>query len=283
MTPVRHWLLLGLQAEPVAHETQLPPLHTWLVPHGVPSPTLVRPAQVEAPVAHEVVPVLQRLPLGLHEAPDVQATHWPPEHTWLVPHVVPSLAALFVSAHTMPPSAHDAVPEWQGLAGVHGAPFVHGAQVAPLQKRLVPHGLPLGALPPEVQTGAPVAHAIVACWQDPASLQSIPEEQGEQVPLLHTPPSHVVPFVPVPVGEHFVSPASVHTSMPVSQGAGAQGIPGTHGTAASCSDSKTSAWVVLTSSKPESAASLDAVALSETVTSSPPSAPEGTGGSGPTH
>jgi hypothetical protein len=144
---------------------------------------LVPPEHVDWPVEQDDVPDWQRFPPGLHGPPAVQAVHIPLSQTWFMPQGVPSDAFPPVSVQMIPPSAHDAVPVWQGFVeGVHGAPSVHGAQAPPLQKRFSPHGCPLGAFPPGVHTGCPVEHTTPASEQDPASLQSIPGEHGEQVP-----------------------------------------------------------------------------------------------------
>jgi hypothetical protein len=126
--PVRHVLLLGEQALPVAHVTHAPALHTWPVPQGVPSATLLRPVHVEVPVAHEVVPVLHWLPVGLHDAPLVQATQLPEEQTLFVPQLVPSAAFVPVSVQRTPPSVHERVPTWHGFDdGAHAEPLEQGA------------------------------------------------------------------------------------------------------------------------------------------------------------
>lgn len=69
-TPVAHeycplWQGFVGGHAPVAHATQLPPLQTIPLPQGVPLLTLTTDVQTELPVAHDVVPILQRLPPGL--------------------------------------------------------------------------------------------------------------------------------------------------------------------------------------------------------------------------
>jgi hypothetical protein len=91
----------------------------------------------------------------------------------------------------------------------------------------VPHALPFGALPPAVQTGRPVEHAIVASWHDAASAQSLPVAHGEHPPLWQTPASHAVPFALVPVGVHEPMPAS-QTVTPVTHVVGWHGVPEIH-------------------------------------------------------
>jgi hypothetical protein len=100
-----------------------PPQHTAGDPHEVPSPRLPVGEHVDAPVAHEVVPLWQAD--GLHETPAVHATHEPPLHTMFVPHEVPS-ATLPVALHVGVPVEQSVCPFWQGLpAGLHGWFAVH--------------------------------------------------------------------------------------------------------------------------------------------------------------
>jgi hypothetical protein len=163
ITPVWQEFPAGVQAVPVAHVTQLPPLQTWLVPHGVPSARLARLVHVDAPVEHEVTPALHAFPLAVQLAPAVQAAHVPEEQTLFVPHVVPSGAWVPVSVQTKLPPAQETVPTSHGLAaGTHPAPFVHAAHAPSLQYRLSPQDIPFGAVPPGVHTATPVEHAIVA-------------------------------------------------------------------------------------------------------------------------
>jgi hypothetical protein len=55
-----------LQAAPFAHATHVPALHTIPEPQLVPFATLPVEVHTEAPVAHDVVPVRQTFPLGVH-------------------------------------------------------------------------------------------------------------------------------------------------------------------------------------------------------------------------
>lgn len=87
--PARQTLPPGLQATFAVHATHAPPMQTSLVPHAVPSATLVALVHVDVPVEHEVVPVWHTLPLGLQAALAVHAPHWPLLQTWPEPHAVP--------------------------------------------------------------------------------------------------------------------------------------------------------------------------------------------------
>jgi hypothetical protein len=136
VVPLWHLLPFGLHVVPVLHATQPPaPLHTLPVPHPWPAPTFERFVHVDAPVAHDVVPVLQRLPGGKHWLPAVHETQPPsPSHTRLVPHWSPGPAGVPKSWHVRPPSAQIAEPLWQGSAGgAHDASLVHAAHVPLLQ------------------------------------------------------------------------------------------------------------------------------------------------------
>jgi hypothetical protein len=61
-----------------------------------------------------------------------------------MPHGVPSLAFIPVSVHESVPPAHEAVPLWQALLGVHGALGVHASHMPPLQYMFSPHDVPFG-------------------------------------------------------------------------------------------------------------------------------------------
>ena len=90
---------------------------------------------------------------------------------------------------------------------------MHDTQAPLLHTRFVPQDVPLATFPEAVQTGAPVAHTMIAVRQGmPASVQLIPAVQAPQTPVaLQT------MFVPqlVPAGR-FV-PLSVQVGVPVAQ------------------------------------------------------------------
>ena len=112
------------------------------------------------PVVHDVMPNLQLL-VDAHESPGVQATHWPVLHTRSVPQDAP--LGLFAAVTQIgEPAAHEMMPTWHGLAGVHAVPAVHAPQVPlPLQTRWVPHDVPAGRLVLATQTGARFTHEMV--------------------------------------------------------------------------------------------------------------------------
>jgi hypothetical protein len=81
VVPVWQRLPPGLQGVPAVQGEQAPLSQTSFAPQVVPSGRLVAPTHVVDPVAHDVVPVAQMLPLGLQVAPATHAPHWPPLHT----------------------------------------------------------------------------------------------------------------------------------------------------------------------------------------------------------
>jgi hypothetical protein len=80
----------------------------------------------------------------------------------------------------------------------------------------VPQDWPFGAWPPWVQTGEPVAHAMVAIWHEPPSEHEVPTAHAMHAPLLHTPASQAVPLKTVPSVRHVGAPPS-QTVMPFTQ------------------------------------------------------------------
>lgn len=220
-------VLPGWQAVPAVQAAHAPLLHTRLVPHAVPLALLPIPEHTDAPVTHEVVPVLHTF-VGWQLAPAVHATHAPLLQTRLVPHTDPLTRLVPVSAQVMV-GAHDVKPAWQGLVGVHASPAAQPTQTPLLQTRLVPQPVPFATFPDATQTGAPVVHVFVPVRQGRVEIvQLAPTVQVPQVPVpLQTRLSpHAVPgarFVPVSV--HVGEPVE-HASVPMWQVlAGAQVAP----------------------------------------------------------
>jgi hypothetical protein len=166
---------------------QLPWLHTWPVPHDVPSGALAVKEHVDAPVEQLVVPVWQGPLFGLHAVPAVHATHDPLLQTWLVPHVMP-FAELPPLMQTDVPDAHDVLPARQTLPpGLHGAFAVHETQLPPLHTWLVPHAVPSATFAALPHVAVPVAHDVDPVWQTlPPGLQMAPAVQAPHWPLLQT-------------------------------------------------------------------------------------------------
>ena len=92
--------LAGVQLPPAVHVTQVPLLQTLLLPHEVPFATFPVSAQTDAPVTHDVAPVLHRL-VGWQLAPPVQLVQVPLLQTLLIPHTAPLTRFLPVSAQVI--------------------------------------------------------------------------------------------------------------------------------------------------------------------------------------
>jgi hypothetical protein len=188
VVPVWHVLPAGVQPTPEVHGTHCPLLQTWLVPHWVPSATLVAPVQLAMPKEQSVVPVWQTLPPGLHCVPDWQAPHVPLLQTaCIVPRVqaVP-FACWPVCVQDAEPLLQSMVPVRQGLpAGRHEAPLLQATHPPSLQTSLVPQGWPLGTAvaasgsqkdEPDPHDVRPVMHWL------PPGLQFEPAVQELQLP-----------------------------------------------------------------------------------------------------
>ena len=124
---------IGLQASPVEQTipelqaTQVPPLHTRLVPQVVPSGAVPIAWQVAVPVWQVYAPTWQGA-LGVQLPPAIQLLHIPPLQTLFVPQEVP-FATFPVSAQTEVPVAHEVAPVRQALAGWQATPAVHETQL----------------------------------------------------------------------------------------------------------------------------------------------------------
>jgi len=90
--PLVHWLVVATHIPVALHVPCIvttPPVHDWGGPHCAPAPLLPLSVQTEAPVAHDVTPVLQGL-VGWQAWPAVHDTHIPVLQTRFIPHAVPS-------------------------------------------------------------------------------------------------------------------------------------------------------------------------------------------------
>ena len=94
--PVLQGVGLVVQFAFAVQAMQVPdPLQTMLLPQPVPPGLLASSTQVWAPVAHEVMPVLQVFVLVVHACPALQATQVPlPSHTMPTPQLVPAAVAV---------------------------------------------------------------------------------------------------------------------------------------------------------------------------------------------
>ena len=201
--------LLGVQAPPAVHDTQLPSLQTWLLPHIVPFATFPVSAQTGTPVTHEFAPVLQWF-VGWQLAPAVHALQVPLLQTMFVPHDVP-LARFRPVSEQVIAGEQACVPAWHALAGVHDIPIVHDTQLPELQTMLVPQEAPLATFPDSAQTGTPVLHVVAPVRHGlPETAQDAPTVQSPQTPVaLQT--RFVPQLVPAATGV----PLSVQTGVPV--------------------------------------------------------------------
>jgi hypothetical protein len=91
--PVLQGVGLVVQFALAVQVMQVPdPLQTMLLPQAVPPALLASSTQVWAPVAHEVMPVLQAFVLVAHACPELQATQAPlPSQTMPTPQLVPAV------------------------------------------------------------------------------------------------------------------------------------------------------------------------------------------------
>jgi hypothetical protein len=220
-----------LQAAPAVQATHdPPPLQTALVPHEVPAPTSATlTVQADVPVAHEVSPVSQRLPPGLHAALGVQALHTPlPLQNMSVPHDVPGLRFVTLP-QTAAPVVHAIVP-WVHADGLQVAPDVQAMQLPlPSQTSLVPHVMPavtfvMGA----EQLRAPLVHDVVPVWHA-EMLHVLPVVQETHEPLLQTMlVPHDVPFMTFATLLVQADTPVAHDVVPVWQTETLQAVPVVH-------------------------------------------------------
>jgi hypothetical protein len=99
----------GAHDPPLLHATQVPlPLQTPPV-HGLPAVLLVVAVHADIPLPHAVVPFMQALE-GVHVSPGVHAEQVPLEQTRLVPHDVPLVIAVPLSAQVGAPLVQEMVP-----------------------------------------------------------------------------------------------------------------------------------------------------------------------------
>jgi hypothetical protein len=209
--PVWQGLAVGVQAPPGVHETQVPVLHTWLLPQVVPLATFPVSAQTGTPVTHEFAPVLHLFD-GWQLAPAVHGPQTPLLQTLFGPHTAPLVRFLLVSAHVIV-GEQVCVPAWHGFAGVQDSPAVHDRQLPELHTRFVPQVVPLATLADSAQTGTPVLHVVVPVRQGlPLTAQVAATLQSPQAPVVLQTLS-----VPQLVPAAASVPLSVQTGVPVAQ------------------------------------------------------------------
>jgi hypothetical protein len=203
--------LPGVQEPPDAHGTQLPSLHTRLLPHDVPFAMFPVSAQTGKPVTHEFAPVLH-LFAGWQLAPGVHMPHTPLLQTRLMPQEAPLTRFLLVSVQVID-GEHDCVPAWHGFDGMQASPTVQDTQLPLLHTMFVPQVVPLATFPDSAQTGRPVLHVYAPVRQGlPLTVQAAPTVQSTQAAVeLQT------LFVPQPVPAATFVPLSMQTPFPVEQ------------------------------------------------------------------
>jgi hypothetical protein len=103
----------GVQGALWTHGWQLPALHTWFRPHGVPFgaawPVSVHVGAPPSPL-HEMPPSSHGRFVSGQALPGVHEVHVPPKQTMLVPHEVPSGNAVPVWVQTGWPVSHAVCP-----------------------------------------------------------------------------------------------------------------------------------------------------------------------------
>ncbi len=220
--------LVGVQVMSAVQATQVwLPLHTMLVPHVPPTATLPLTTQVEDPVEHEVLPVMQGF-AGGQERPAVHDVQTPLLHTRFVPHDAPSMSEVFESVHTGVPVAQLNVPLWQVLVGVHAPPLLHVAQTPALQTIPVPHDVPADLFPLSTQTEAPVEHDVVPVLHGLVGWQATLAVQDTHCPVLQTRlVPHEAPSISDVLASTQVGAPVPHASVPLWHGLalGVHGAP----------------------------------------------------------
>jgi hypothetical protein len=166
------------------HGMHAPLSQTWSVPHVVPFCTAVALTHIVLPEAHDVMPDMQTLPLGLHACPEEHGPQLPPLQTCPFPHGVPSLTWP-VAVHTGTPVVHDVVPVWHALPfGEHAADVTHATQPpSPLHTSPVPQGVPAWTLVALPHIDWPVEHDDVPDWHAfPLGLHGAPPVHAVHIP-----------------------------------------------------------------------------------------------------
>ncbi len=173
---------VGVQLVPAAHTTHIPALQTFPLAQPVPSVMLPVVWQTDAPVMHEVVPVLQVVPDGVQALLAAHGTQAPELHTMSVPHVVPFAIEAPASTQVAAPPVHVIVPVWQAFAGVHAVPATHAMQLPPLQTFPAPHAVPSATLPLSAHSGLPVLHVVMPTRHGLVTVHAAPTLHAAQVP-----------------------------------------------------------------------------------------------------
>jgi hypothetical protein len=211
--------------------THDPVLQTRSGPQTVPSAAgLLLSVQTGVPVEQLSVPVWQGSG-GVQLEPALHMPHMPLEHTWLGPHIAPSLWSP-LSAHTETPVEHDVVPSLQGFIVVQALPAAHDTHDPALQTLSVSHAVPLATIPPRSTHSTAGEQVVVPVWQGLAGTHASPSVQAMQAPLLQTlPVPHAVPLGALADSMQTGAPV-LHAVMPTRHGLAAmeQLAPAAHAT-----------------------------------------------------
>ena len=198
-------------------------LQTMLVPQLVPAGLLASSAQVWAPVAHEVVPVLQAPGLVAHGCPLAQAPHTPaPSQTMPTPQLMPAVR-FGPSTQVVGPLAQLVIPCLHAVGlPVHVWPATQAPQ-NPLPSHIGPPGqvAVAGLGVPSMQVDAPVVHDVTPFRQiDGFVVQASPpvHDTHSPVPLQTRLVPQVVPAAVLPESRHLGAPVA-QSITPVLQGA----------------------------------------------------------------
>jgi hypothetical protein len=196
----------GWHDVPCAHGEHAP-LMQKSAPHAVPLGAFI-PVSVQEGglVEQSIAPAWQALDVGVHDAPATQAMHPPLSQSIPAPQEVPLVTSIPVSVQVEVPVAHDVVPWWHALVGVHVRPGVQATHPPSSQTSPVPHvvpfDVPLG--PVSVQTGTPVAQSMVPWSQGFVGVHGVSGTQTPASPASGTtPPSpeSAAPSLPASAAE----------------------------------------------------------------------------------
>ena len=138
VVPCRQGFAGSVQGAPGLQLMQAPLKQLWpAAPHALPFAALPTLAQVEVPVAQEVVPLRQEL-VGAagsgQTVPATQPTHCPALQTWSGPHAVPLAVFVRLEQVEVPPG-QVVEPVWQPPLAVQAWPGVQiEPQLPPLQE-----------------------------------------------------------------------------------------------------------------------------------------------------
>jgi hypothetical protein len=171
----------GSHIIPAVHAVHAPLLHTMPAPQTFPLGALPPSMHSEAPVAHDVLPILHGLSKE-QVASGVQATQLPLLQNILFPQGVPLPTAAPVSVQSGVPVAQDKVPTWHLFVGVQVDPALQATQAPSLQTFPPPQSLPFAAEPAATHVGVPPPQSIFPVLQPSGKSHDAPATHAVQVP-----------------------------------------------------------------------------------------------------